>query len=156
MTTVVPQGTEAPAPIIDDRPRSRRLLPPLVTGVGVLLATAFIRFVDPNVPGHYPVCPTKLFLGIDCPGCGGLRATHDLACGNVAGALDNNALFVVLVPFLVGAWFVWVYRAWTGRTPPPTPRRQWWLKNLPWMVLAVSAAFMVIRNFVPYLGSGVG
>ena len=27
-------------------------------------------------PGHYPLCPTKALMGLDCPFCGGLRAAH--------------------------------------------------------------------------------
>lgn len=143
-------------PTVDSRPRSRRLLAPLATGGGVLLATAYIRAVDPNQPGHYPLCPTLALLGIDCPGCGGLRATHALANGDIATALDNNALFVVLVPVLVGVWALWLYRAWTGVTPARTPTRDLVSRAAPMVIIIVAMTFAVVRNFVPFLGSGVG
>ena len=93
-------------PRVDARPRARRLLAPVGTAVGVIAATGYIRMVDPNEPGHYPLCPTLALLGIDCPGCGGPTATHALAHGDIGAALDNNALFVVLVPAVISLWAV--------------------------------------------------
>lgn len=153
MSTV--PATDAAARV-DGRPRGRRLVAPLAAAAGVLAATAYIRVVDPNQPGHYPLCPTLALLGVDCPGCGGLRATHALANGDIAAALDNNALFVVLVPLLVGMWALWAYRAWTGVTPPRSPRGETIARAAPIVVLIIAMAFAVVRNFVPYLGSGIG
>lgn len=141
---------------VDSRPRWRRLAWPLGTAAGVLLATTYIRFVDPNQPGHYPICPTRFFLGLDCPACGGLRATHALANGDLAGAFDHNMLFVIAIPLLVAAWVLWVVRAWTGRRPDLTPRRAWLARVGPTALVIVVLIFGIVRNFVPYLGSGVG
>lgn len=141
---------------VDARPRSRRLLAPVATAVGVIAATGYIRVVDPNQPGHYPMCPTLALFGIDCPGCGGLRATHALANGDLAGALDHNALFVVLVPALIVLWALWLRRAWTGVTPAPTARRLAVARIAPVVILLVVMVFAVVRNFVPYLASGAG
>lgn len=143
-------------PRIDERSRARRMLAPTATAIGLLAATAYIRVVDPNEPGHYPMCPTLALLGIDCPGCGGLRATHALANGDVWAALDHNALFVIAVPLLVAAWAVWSYRAWTGVTPALTPRREAIARIAPMGLLLVAMVFAVVRNFVPYLASGAG
>lgn len=132
------------------------MLAPVATGIGVLAATAYVRVVDPNQPGHYPLCPTLALLGIDCPGCGGLRATHALAHGDVAAALDHNALLVIAAPALIVLWGMWMYRAWTGVTPALTPRRETFARVAPIVVLLVVMLFAVVRNFVPYLGSGVG
>lgn len=143
-------------PRVDARPRARRLLAPVGTAVGVIAATGYIRMVDPNEPGHYPMCPTLALFGIDCPGCGGLRATHALANGDIASALDHNALFVVLVPVLVAMWAMWTYRAWTGVTPALTRRREVVARTAPIIALIVVMLFAVIRNFVPYLASGAG
>lgn len=146
----------AAEPTVDSRPRARRLLAPMATAAGVIAATGYIRFVDPNQPGHYPMCPTLALLGIDCPGCGGLRATHALASGDLAAAIDHNALFVALVPLLIGLWAVWMYRAWTGVTPARTPARERVSRAAPMVILVIAMAFAVVRNFVPFLGSGAG
>jgi hypothetical protein len=146
----------ASEPRVDPRPRARRLVAPVATAVGVIAATGFIRVVDPNEPGHYPMCPTLALFGIDCPGCGGLRATHALANGDVMAALDHNALFVVMVPVLIAMWGLWAYRAWTGITPPLTRRRETIARTAPIVVLIVAMLFAVVRNLVPYLPSGLG
>lgn len=142
--------------IIDARPRWRRLVAPVAAALGVIAATLLIRFIDPHVPGIYPACPTKSLLGIDCPACGGLRATNCLANGDIAGAFDHNALFVVCVPLILFGWGLWMYRAWTGRHPAPTPTRTAIARVAPIVLIVVATAFAVVRNFVPYLGSGVG
>ena len=76
----------------ESSPRLRRLALPAVVGAGTLALTAYVAAVDPNQPGHYPLCPTLALAGIYCPGCGMLRATHDLAHGDLAGAMQRNPL----------------------------------------------------------------
>lgn len=100
-------------------PRSRRLVAPLAVGALTVCAAAYVGLVDPNEPGHYPLCPTKALTGLDCPGCGGLRATHALVTGDLVGALDHNAFVVlVVIPLAVVAWVAWLVRCWRG---PATP-----------------------------------
>lgn len=139
----------------DTRPLQRRLLAPLLTLGGTVAALGYVAAVDPNTPGHYPLCPTKYFLGIDCPGCGLMRATHDLVTGNISGALDHNVLIVLIAPLAVVLWVRWFLRAWRGTYPEVTyaqfRRRNVWLTAA--MVLLL--VFGVVRNFVPYLGSGL-
>ena len=141
---------------VDERSRRRRLVPVVATGIAALVATMYVRNVDPNVPGHYPGCPSQLLLGVDCPGCGGMRGTYDLLHGDIAGMLDDNVLLVIAIPAAVIAFCVWLYRAWTGVHPPLDIDRQV-RRNRMWIWLLVGVlVFGVIRNFVPYLGSGPG
>lgn len=132
------------------------MLPVIATGIAAVIGTLLVRMIDPNVPGHYPDCPSRSLLGIDCAGCGGLRGTYDLLHGDVIGMLDNNVLLVVALPATVVAFAVWARRSWTGRRPPvdldPQARRtRMWV----WVVVAVFA-FGLIRNVTPFLGSGPG
>ena len=100
-------------------PRSRRLVAPLAVGALTLCSAAYVGFVDPNQPGHYPLCPTKALTGLDCPGCGGLRATHALVTGDVVGALDHNALVALLIiPLALAAWVAWLVRCWREPAQP--------------------------------------
>lgn len=142
--------------LVDARSRRRRMLPVVATGVAAIVATLYLRAVDPNVPGHYPGCPSQSILGIDCPGCGGMRGTYDLLHGDLAGMLDHNVLLVVALPLAVMAFGIWAYRSWVGRRPLVTPQQQ--AQRSRWMVTALVAvlAFGVVRNLVPYLGSGLG
>lgn len=132
------------------------MVAPVITGCAVAGATLVLRFVDPNGPSPLPMCPTRLLFGVDCPGCGGLRATHALANGDIPTALDNNLLFVILVPLLVAGWILWMVRAWKGRWPDPARVIPRWQRALPMVVAIVLLVFGIIRNFTPYLGSGVG
>ncbi len=142
--------------VVDRRARRRRMLPVVATAIGALVGAGYLRAVDPNVPGHYPGCPSQTFLGVDCPGCGGMRGTYDLLHGDIAGMLDDNILLIIAIPALLIAFAVWAYRAWTGRRPNLTPTQQAQRSRLMVTALIVVLAFGVVRNLVPYLGSGPG
>jgi hypothetical protein len=116
---------------------------PLLVGAGGLLACGYVYAADPSQPGgFYPPCPTKVFTGLDCPFCGGLRATHSLLHGDVAAAIDYNALVVLVVlPLTVALFIGWSVQRWRGR--PFTVSVPWWVTTA-----AVTAAigFTVVRN----------
>ena len=79
--------------------------------MALVAATVYIGAVDPHTPGHYPLCPLKAFTGLDCPGCGGLRAVHSLAHGDIVGALGHNVLAVLMyIPAIAIGWLLWVRR----------------------------------------------
>jgi hypothetical protein len=74
-------------------PRARRAL------VVLALVGAGIAFVL-NGP---PFCPTALFLGIPCPGCGLTRATLALFRGDFRTAVGFHPLVFVLAPLFAVA-----------------------------------------------------
>jgi hypothetical protein len=55
-----------------------------------LVCGIVLFFFDPATTGLYPPCLFKTFLGVQCPGCGSLRAMHQLLHGNVAAAWALN------------------------------------------------------------------
>ncbi len=141
---------------VDTRSRARRMAGPLAALAGTAAGLGYLAAVDPNQPGHYPLCPTRALFGVDCPGCGLMRSTHDLVTGNVAGALDHNVLIVLVVPLVIVLWGRWAWRAWTGHSTEVTYAR-FRRRNAAMLVgLVLVLAFGVVRNFVPYLGSGLG
>ena len=139
---------------VDARPRWRRLIGVVSVAMATIAASAYVWAVDPNVPGHYPLCPTRALLGLDCAGCGGLRGMHDLLHGNVASALDHNVLLVVILPAAVAGWVLWARRSWTGLSPPVSRRAFQWRTRAAIAAVVLLLVFGVVRNFVPYLGSG--
>lgn len=151
-----PVAAEAPRGSVDERSRARRILAPTATALGVIVATGIVARINPNEPGNYPLCPTLALFGIDCPACGGLRATHALANGDLVRAMDHNLVFVLLVPAIIVGWAVWFWRSWTGRRWEDSPHKRAFMRYGPMILLFVLVAFGVVRNFVPYLGSGVG
>ncbi|MFD3662383.1 DUF2752 domain-containing protein [Streptomyces sp. NPDC058659] len=123
------------------RPLARRLLAPVATLAGAVAAFAYVGTVDPNEPGHYPVCPLLRFTGILCPGCGGLRSAHAFAHGDLPAALGANALAV-----LGYGLFAVVMALWLVRAVREVPMRlvispAWW-----WGIGAVVAVFTLVRN----------
>ncbi|WP_084622569.1 DUF2752 domain-containing protein [Demequina oxidasica] len=119
---------------------------PIAVGVAALCAATVVAAVDPHEAGHYPTCPSLFVTGFWCPGCGSLRALHNLAHGDVMGALGMNVLVVIAVPFLIWRWGSWLGET-LGR---PSQRRlapPWAI----WLLLAGIVAFTVGRN-IPVLG----
>lgn len=75
----------------------------VVWGTGALFAAAlgYLAFADPHRPGFLaPPCPFLHLTGWLCPGCGGLRMTHDLLHGDVAAAVTDNVFLLVGLPLL--------------------------------------------------------
>lgn len=119
-----------------------RLAAPLGALAGAVAAFSFVGLVNPNEPGHYPVCPLLRFTGIYCPGCGGLRCAYAVAHGDLPAALSSNALAVALFAGLAGYWVLWVVRAARNRPVPPLRVNN---RHL-WAIGAVALVFTVVRN----------
>lgn len=67
---------------------------------GAAVALVMLRLFDPATSGVFPPCPVRYFTGWYCPGCGSLRAVHQLLHGNLRAAWAMNPLTVILSPFL--------------------------------------------------------
>lgn len=109
-------------------------------------AFAYVGAVDPNEPGHYPVCPLLQYTGLYCPGCGGLRSAHAFVHGDLAAALHANAMAVLAYLGFAVLWTVWVVRAARGR---PT-RLDLGSAHL-WTLGGLLLVFTVVRN-LPFGG----
>ncbi len=115
----------------------------LAAGSGLIVLFLF----DPaTTRGLYPVCPLHEMTGLLCPGCGTLRALHQLTHGNFAAAWGFNPLVVALLP--VAFWLGLRELIWlgTGRRLPGIVTRP----IFGWILIAVMIAFGVLRN-VPAL-----
>ncbi|WP_320779364.1 DUF2752 domain-containing protein [Streptomyces sp. CRN 30] len=122
----------------------------LAVPAGVLAAVtgafAYVAAVDPNEPGHYPVCPLLGLTGLYCPGCGGLRAAHAFAHGDLTGALTANAAAVLGFLAFAAVWTVWVAHRARGR-----PLRIELAPVALWSLGALGLLFTVVRN-LPFGG----
>ncbi|HEV7172501.1 DUF2752 domain-containing protein [Pedococcus sp.] len=119
--------------------RRTRLPVAVAAAAGAVVGT--LAVVDPNQPGHYPTCPFLALTGFYCPGCGSLRAIHDLAHGDLGGAVARNPMAVMAVAGLLVAYAAWTRRLWRGE-----PRS--WVAP-PWLLylmLGAVVAFWVLRN----------
>jgi len=118
-------------------------------------ACLYTFLVDPNNPANaYPQCPLKLATGIDCPGCGGLRATNALLHGDILGAADHNILALILLPVMAYMFARWVLAQFDVTIP--TVR---WPRAFTWITPVVLVVFTIVRNIpVPglsWLNSGL-
>ncbi|MCL3861876.1 DUF2752 domain-containing protein [Actinotalea sp. K2] len=132
--------------------RIRALVAPAVVAAGATGALVVVGTLSPYRSGTYPTCPLLALTGLYCPGCGSLRATHDLVNLDVVAALGMNPLTPLALLFLLTSWVAWTWRSVTGR-----PRR--WLAPpwALWALLVVILAFAVARNtpfLAPWLAPG--
>lgn len=63
-----------------------------------LLAGWIVYTFPPAASTWYPRCVFHALTGLDCPGCGGTRALHQLLHGHVAEAFALNPLLFLLIP----------------------------------------------------------
>ena len=113
----------------------------LLSLLAVAGSTAMLFLFNPAQSGFYPICLFHKTTGLLCPGCGSLRALHQLLHGHVAAAFRFNALLVLSLPF--AGWFggrLAIARL-RGR-PAAIIIRPVWL----WSGLVVLIAFGVLRN----------
>ncbi|MGW0663123.1 DUF2752 domain-containing protein [Streptodolium elevatio] len=130
-----------PAPPPPPRGLVRRMTGPVAVAAAAAAVGAYVAAVDPNEPGHYPVCPFLKFTGAYCPGCGGLRCANALVRLDVPEALAYNAFAVATVPLLVLIWLRWTVRSARGRArmSAADPR-------LVRLLVAAIVVFTVVRN----------
>lgn len=74
----------------------------------LVVATALVRVIEPGADSMYPPCPFRWLTGLECAGCGSLRALRALSDGDLASAWVLNPLFVL---FVVGFLAVALARA---------------------------------------------
>jgi len=102
---------------------------------GLCLAVFLLYFFPPAETRFYPRCIFHAVTGLECPGCGSLRAAHSVLHGDFAMAFRLNPLLFVLLPL---AGLTWVFYRPAGLSAVPAK----WI----WTLLGVIIAFGVLRN----------
>ena len=114
---------------------------PTAGGAVAMLGGATLFWFDPSRVHIYPVCFFHQVTGLLCPGCGSLRALHQLFHGHLATAFRFNPLLVVSLPF--AGWVAGQYaRRRMHQQPASLPVRPVWV----WVFLALALVFFVWRN----------
>ena len=121
--------------------RGRRVALPVGLGAVAVCGCVAVAAFDPGDDG-VPLCWSRAVFGVDCPFCGGLRATNALLRGQPGAALDHNVVLAVALPVAVLMWVWWTARQWRG-TAEPARRVPLWI-TAPAGVLLV--AFGIVRN----------
>jgi hypothetical protein len=115
----------------------RRRYTTLGTGAVLAGALTYIGVADPHRPGFlYPTCPFKWLTGWECPGCGGLRMTHDVLHGDLAAAVVDNVFLLLGLPLLA----IWLLVRWLrGERLMPVPAIA--------TVIIAAVAWTIVRNW---------
>jgi hypothetical protein len=108
----------------------------------VLGVAALFFFFDPRQGGLYPICLFHKFTGLECPGCGSLRALHELTHGNFLAAFHCNPLLITLLPMMGYLGIRWL----KGGRSRIASDVQLTGPAVAWTMLAVTVTFGVLRN----------
>lgn len=122
-------------------------LKPATVGLAALGVCVAVNVRDPNGAGSFGMCPFLFATGLQCPGCGTLRAVRAFTRGDILMALDLNVLSTVLLPILVVAWVSWLLvslgrrdetmqlPAWAGTAVALFVPVFWVARNTPWLAV---------------------
>jgi hypothetical protein len=108
----------------------------------VVVALLMLRLFDPATSGIFPPCPVRYLTGWYCPGCGSLRAIHQLLHGNLQAAWAMNPLTILLLPFIGYGLVSHALAAIRGRGLPQPFIPAVWIRAL----FAVIVLFGIARN----------
>ena len=138
-------AVDAP-PVI--RPRRQSGVGFLVIIAGLVAVFVILFLFNPSENPFYPRCALYTTTGFLCPGCGGLRAMHQLTHGHFLTALRYNPVAVLSLPFVAGWGLRQVWRRIHGQPVHSITLSTFWLKVL----LGVLIAFGILRNlrFPPF------
>jgi hypothetical protein len=135
---------------------TEHLSPPTFRGRGLALGAALLSvlagvvlfFFDPAQSSFYPSCLWHSLTGLACPGCGCLRALHQLLHGHPAAAFHLNPLLAMFLP--LGLWLFarHIFGRGAQHSAVAILSRPPWH----WILLGVVALFGVLRNlpFPPF------
>ena len=140
MTAAVRDGRGDTAPRTPARGVRRALLPIGIAGASLALAVGVQLAFDP-FRTHLPLCIVHHLTGIDCPGCGAIRAVHSLLAGDLLLALRSNLLITLAIPLTGIGLAAWAVRRARGLRTDLMPSRTTLL-----VLVAVTLLFTVLRN----------
>lgn len=113
----------------------------------MLVASAGLVLRDPNGFGSWGLCPLSVLIGWYCPLCGGLRATHDLLVGDLAGAWAMNPVWLMAIPLVVVLWGRWAVLASRGRSAAIGLANRWYV-----LLAVLFVLYGIARNFPAWPG----
>jgi hypothetical protein len=105
------------------------------------LAVVLFKF-DPEQHAFYPKCLLHSLTGLNCAGCGSLRATHHLLRGELTAAFRSNSLLVLMGVLPIVVCIRWL----RGESPARLFQRFFSHPALAWIFLVTILTFTILRN----------
>ncbi|OUL35915.1 hypothetical protein BV372_09335 [Nostoc sp. T09] len=114
----------------------------------IVLAAIILYFFNPSNSPVYPPSPFRSLTGLYCPGCGTLRALHQLLHGHILKAFELNPLMMLAMPYLVYSYVCYSAPIIIGAKIPQIFIKPAWI----WLVLKIILGYWVLRNipFAPF------
>ena len=142
---VIPSGLQPARNLpfgLPSNPATLRYVQLLASSVLFLAALVLLHSSNPATSGLFPPCPFLWLTGWYCPGCGSLRALHQLLHGNVRAAFAFNPFAVLTFPFLAYGGATRVVFLLRGRYLPRVFLSGWLIWTLGFAVVL----FGILRN----------
>ena len=98
-----------------------------------------------------PICPTRNWLHIPCPGCGATRAILMAAHGDFRGAMHMHPLAIVAAVLMIPTAFIALRGVVQTGMPPPLPR----VLRFTWYVFVGFLIVLWLARFAGYFGGPV-
>ena len=111
-------------------------------GMAAIPAIAALRLLNPATSQWFPPCPLHALTGWYCPGCGSLRAIHQLLNGHMKAAFAMNPFAMIALPFLLYGLASEVSLQIRGRRLPGILLPGGWI----WTLALAIVVFGVARN----------
>ncbi|MDZ7963042.1 MAG: DUF2752 domain-containing protein [Aulosira sp. DedQUE10] len=114
----------------------------------IVLAAIVLYFFNPSNSSIYPPSPFRALTGLYCPGCGTLRALHQLLHGHILKAFNLNPLMMLAMPYLLYSYVSYSAPVILGEKIPQVFIKPTWI----WLVLKIILGYWVLRNipFAPF------
>ena len=113
--------------------------PIVVLGITMAVCCSLVLFwFDPAQNHFYPVCLFHRVTGLLCPGCGSLRALHQLLHGRLGAAFRFNPMLIAALPLVVALVFRFAARE--SRCEPGRPLisgRWFWVLGFITLVVSI-------------------
>jgi len=129
--------------------KERRHRNSTMVALALILATGaagILYLFNPAQHAFYPVCYFHAATGLNCPGCGSLRAMHQLLHGHLAEAARFNLLLLLCLPYL-GWRTIRFAIARLRRQPATFAIKPGWL----WTFLCAAVVFTIFRNLPGFI-----
>lgn len=140
MTAAAREGHAHGAARTPVRSPRRAVLPLAIGAAGLVLAIGAQLVFDP-FRTHIPLCILNHLTGLECPGCGAIRAVHALLAGDPLLALRSNALVTIAIPLVGIGLLVWAVRRAREKITDLMPSSTVLLA-----LVAVAVLYAVLRN----------
>jgi len=98
-----------------------------------------------------PICPTRTWLHVPCPGCGATRAIFMALHGDLHGAMHMHPLAIPAAVLIAPTAFIVLRGIIKHDLPPPLPR---WLR-LTWYAFVGALIALWVARFAGMFGGPV-